>query len=343
MKALVLEQYKVLKLIDMPIPAFGPDDLLVKVKACGICGSDVHGYDGSTGRRLPPIVMGHEAAGVVEAVGDNVKDFQPGDRVTFDSTVSCGNCFFCSRGQINLCDNRQVLGVSTPEFKRHGAFAEYVTVPRRICYKLPDALSFEHAALIEAVSIAVHGVNRTPVRLGDTCVVVGAGMIGSLTIQAARLAGCDQVIAIDLEDRKLAMARSFGAKYTFNPKTDDVVAKVKEVTGGRGADSAIDCVGATAPIHTCLNVVRKGGHVTLIGNVTPKIDLPLQVVVSRELTLYGSCASNGEYPECITLMASGKINVDPIISARISLEEGPKYFERLYGHDQELMKVIFTP
>ena len=343
MKALVLEQYKVLKLIDMPMPDFGPDDLLVKVKACGICGSDVHGYDGSTGRRLPPIVMGHEAAGIVEAVGANVKDIQPGDRVTFDSTVSCGACFFCSRGQINLCDNRQVLGVSTPEFKRHGAFAEYVTVPRRITYKLPDALSFEHAALIEAVSIAVHGVNRTPMRLGDTCVVVGAGMIGSLTIQAARLGGCANVIAIDVEDRKLDMARSFGANYTFNPKTDDVVAKIKEVTNGIGADSAIDCVGATAPIQTCLNVVRKGGHVTLIGNVTPKIELPLQIVVSRELTLYGSCASNGEYPECISLMAAGKIQVAPIISARIPLEEGPKFFERLYAHDQELMKVIFTP
>jgi L-iditol 2-dehydrogenase len=343
MKALVLEQYKVLKLIDMPIPAFGPGDLLVKVKACGICGSDVHGYDGSTGRRLPPIVMGHEAAGVVEAVGDDVKDIQPGDRVTFDSTVYCGNCFFCSRGQLNLCDNRQVLGVSTPEFKRHGAFAEYVSVPRRISYKLPDSLSFEHAALIEAVSIAVHGVNRTPIRLGDTCVIVGAGMIGSLTIQAAKLGGCAQVIAIDVEDRKLDMARSFGASHTFNPKNEDVIAKVKEVTEGRGADSAIDCVGATAPIQTCMNVVRKGGHVTLIGNVTPKIELPLQIAVARELTLYGSCASNGEYPECIALMASGKINVDPIISARIKLEDGPKYFERLYGHDQELMKVIFTP
>lgn len=343
MKALVLEQYKVLKLIDMPVPECGPGDLLVKVKACGICGSDVHGYDGSTGRRLPPIVMGHEAAGIVEAVGTGVTGFAVGDRVTFDSTVSCGNCFFCSRGQINLCDNRQVLGVSTPEFKRHGAFAEYVTVPARISYKLPDTLSFEHAALIEAVSIAVHGVNRTPVRLGDTCVIVGAGMIGSLTIQAARLAGCDKVIAIDLEERKLKMALDFGADYVFNPKNEDVVAKVKEVTGGRGADSAIDCVGATAPIQTCMNVVRKGGHVTLIGNVTPKIELPLQIAVSRELTLYGSCASNGEYPECIALMASGKIKVDPIISARITLEDGPQYFERLYGHDQELMKVIFTP
>ena len=343
MKALVLEQYKILKMIDMPMPTFGPDEILVKVKACGICGSDVHGYDGSTGRRLPPIVMGHEAAGLVEAVGANVKGLEPGDRVTFDSTVSCGNCFFCSRGQINLCDNRQVLGVSTPEFKRHGAFAEYVTVPSRIVYKLPDTLSFEQAALIEAVSIAVHGVNRTPIRLGDTCVVVGAGMIGSLTIQAARLGGCANVIAIDLEDRKLEMARGFGATYTFNPRNEDVVARVKELTGGRGADSAIDCVGATAPIQTCMNVVRKGGHVTLIGNVTPKIELPLQIAVSRELTLYGSCASNGEYPECIALMASGQIQVAPIISARISLEEGPEYFSRLYANDQDLMKVIFTP
>ncbi|HCC56989.1 MAG TPA: galactitol-1-phosphate 5-dehydrogenase, partial [Solibacterales bacterium] len=166
-----------------------PQDLLVQVKACGICGSDVHGYDGSTGRRVPPIVMGHEAAGVVAAVGREVKGYQPGDRVTFDSTVSCGHCFFCTRGQINLCDNRQVLGVSCGEYRRNGAFAEFVLVPQNIAYKLPDALAFEHAALIEAVSIAVHAANITPVELGDTAVVVGTGMIGLLALQAIRIAG----------------------------------------------------------------------------------------------------------------------------------------------------------
>ncbi|MEZ5402969.1 MAG: galactitol-1-phosphate 5-dehydrogenase [Bryobacteraceae bacterium] len=343
MKALLMQEYKKMELVDMPVPAFGPDDLLIRVKACGICGSDVHGFDGSTGRRLPPIVMGHEAAGMVEAAGDNVKGFEPGDRVTFDSTVSCGACFFCSRGQINLCDNRQVLGVSTPEFRRHGAFAEYVTVPSRICYHIPDNLPFEHAAMIEAVSIAVHGVNRTPIRLGDSAVVVGSGMIGLLVVQALKKGGAGKIIAVDIEDNKLELAKSLGATDTLNPSRDDVPKAVQALTGGRGADVAIDAVGATAPIKTCIASVRKGGHVTLIGNVTPQIELPLQAVVSREVTLYGSCASNGEYPECIALIASGDIKVEPIISIKAPLADAGNWFERLYGKEPGVMKVIIQP
>jgi len=158
MKVLLLSAYKQLDIVDMPAPKPAPDELLIRIRACGICGSDVHGYDGSTGRRLPPVVMGHEAAGNVEAVGSAVENFRAGDRVTFDSTVSCGKCFFCLRGQINLCDNREVIGVSTPAFRRMGAFAEFVTVPARIAYPLPDNLSYAHAALIEAVSVAVHAV-----------------------------------------------------------------------------------------------------------------------------------------------------------------------------------------
>src|SRR5436305_331906 len=189
MKALLLKEYKQLEVTDLPTPQIGDDEVLVRVRACGICGSDVHGYDGSSGRRVPPLVMGHEASGVVAGVGKNVRNLAEGDRVTFDSTVYCGKCYFCRRGQINLCDNRNVLGVSTGEYRRHGAFAEFVAVPQHIVYKLPDNLSFEEAALIESVSIAFHAVSRTPVRLGDTAVVVGSGMIGLLTIQTLRLAG----------------------------------------------------------------------------------------------------------------------------------------------------------
>src|SRR5271166_3541972 len=141
MKALLLSEYKKLDIVDLPTPLPAEDELLIRIQACGICGSDVHGYDGSTGRRLPPIVMGHEAAGIVEAVGSAVQSFRPGDRVTFDSTVYCGECFFCLRGQVNLCDNREVIGVSTPTFRRMGAFAEFVTVPARIAYHLPDTMS----------------------------------------------------------------------------------------------------------------------------------------------------------------------------------------------------------
>lgn len=343
MKALLLEQYMQLGYQEVPEPAISADDVLIRVKACGICGSDVHGLDGSTGRRIPPIVMGHEAAGVIEAVGANVKGWAAGDRVTFDSTVSCGQCYFCARGEINLCDNRQVLGVSCGEFRRHGAFAELVSVPARILYRLPDSLGFAEAAMIEAVSIAVHAVNITPKSLGDTAVVVGSGMIGLLTIQAAKAAGFARVFAVDLDDAKLAVALRLGADAAFNPKTVDVPKAIYELTNGRGADVALEAVGAAAPIKTAIMSVKKGGTVTLIGNIAPNIELPLQAVVTRQIRLQGSCASSGEYPACIALLASGAIKVDEMISARVPLADGADWFKRLYAHEPNLMKVILEP
>jgi L-iditol 2-dehydrogenase len=343
MKGLLLKQYMDLEVTDLPQPEIGPGDVLVRVRACGICGSDVHGLDGSTGRRIPPLVMGHEAAGVIAEAGRNVKHWKAGDRVTFDSTVSCGQCHFCRRGDINLCDNRQVLGVSCGDYRRNGAFAEYVAVPENILYRLPDALSFDHAAMIEAVSIAVHAVNLTPRSLGDTAVVVGSGMIGQLTIQAAKVAGFSRVFAVDVDDAKLERARKLGADETFNSKTCDAAAEIVARTGGRGADAALEAVGATDPIRTAIASVRKGGSVTLIGNIAPKIELPLQAVVTRQIRLQGSCASSGEYPACIELLSSGAIRVDTMISARTPLEEAASWFDRLYRHEPNLMKVIVQP
>ena len=343
MKAMLLSKYKHLEVVDMPKPEPGDNDLLVEVRACGICGSDIHGWDGSSGRRIPPLVMGHEAAGVVAATGANVSGFAVGDRVTFDSTVSCGNCSACRSGRINLCQNRQVLGVSCNEFRRHGAFAEYVLVPQNISYKLPEGLPFEHAALIEAVSIAVHAANRTPVKLGGTAVVVGSGMIGLLVIQAIRLAGAARVIAVDLDDAKLKIAQSLGADYVLNAKKVDVPKEVTSITGGRGADVGLEVVGATETIQTTIDCVKRGGAVTLVGNLAPKIELPLQAVVTRELSIYGSCASNGEYPECIEYLRRGAIQVQPLITATAKLAEGPIWFEKLYAGMPGAMKVILQP
>jgi len=343
MKALVLSQYKHLAIEDIPVPQPAEDELLIRVKACGICGSDVHGFDGSTGRRIPPIVMGHEAAGVVEAVGRSVSDFCVGDRVTFDSTVYCGACFYCRRGQINLCDRREVIGVSTPLFRRMGAFAEYLTVPARIAYALPEGMPFAHAALIEAASVAVHGASLTPIEPGDTAVVVGAGMIGLLTLQALQQVGAERVFVVDLDDTRLAMARDLGATETFNSKTQDVVAEVQKRTEGRGADVALECVGITEAIGLSIESVRKGGAVTLVGNVAPKIELALQSVVSRQIRLQGSCASCGEYPECLAMMADGRIRVEPLVSAVAPLEDGARWFQRLYDREPGLLKVVLQP
>ena len=178
MKALVLRAHKQFAYEDVPAPEAGPGEVVVAVKACGICGSDVHGMDGSTGRRRPPLVMGHEAAGVIASVGNGVTGWTAGDRVTFDSTIYCGHCEFCRRGLINLCDNRRVLGVSCEDYRQNGAFAEFVAVPQHILYRLPDGLAFEHAALVEPFAIALHAIRRAPPTLNDAVVVVGAGMIG---------------------------------------------------------------------------------------------------------------------------------------------------------------------
>jgi L-iditol 2-dehydrogenase len=287
--------------------------------------------------------MGHEAAGVVVETGAAVKGFRAGDRVTFDSTIWCGECYHCRRGEVNLCDNRMVLGVSPGEYRRHGAFAEYVAVPARITYKLPDALSFEHAAMIEAVSVAVHAVNITPVKLDDTAVVVGSGMIGLLAIQALRLAGCQRVIAVDVDDVKLKMAAQLGAEAQVNSKEQDAPEFVRKLTGGRGADVAVEAVGATNPLQTALASVRKGGALTLVGNLSPKVELPLQSVVTRQIRVMGSCASSGEYPACIDLLAREAIKVAPLITAAVPLSEGPQWFDRLYRHEPNLMKVILQP
>lgn len=388
MRALLLTANRRLELTEVDRPIIGLNDVLVRVAACGICGSDVHGYDGSSGRRIPPLVMGHEAAGTIVEKGSAVDGFEIGDRVTFDSTMSCGECAACQSGRVNLCTRRRVLGVSCDEYRQHGAFAQYVAVPQNILYPLPPKLSFEQAAMIEPVTIALHAVslaaqgdgglfravalphaqadqlNTTPTPF-SSAVVVGSGMIGLLVIQAFRVAGCRQVIAVDIDAGRLALAAELGATDIINAHQTDassgwssapdrarttgtlpqplVVQAVLERTGGEGADVAVEVVGNAAALDTAIRSVRRGGRVVLVGNVSREVSLPLQVVVSRELTLLGSCASAGEYPRAIELVASGAIRVDPLISAIAPLAEGPQWFERLYLREPGLMKVVLQP
>ena len=342
MKSLVLKEYLQLEIADFPQPQAGPGEVMIRVAACGICGSDVHGYDGTSGRRIPPIVMGHEAAGLVAAVGTGVGRFKPGDRVTFDSTVYCGDCIFCRRGEVNLCDRREVIGVSCGEYRRHGAFAEYLAVPERILYLLPESMSFPEAAMLEAVSVALHAVRVSGEIKGRTALVIGAGMIGLLTMQAARAAGAARVLIADVDPTRLNLARSLGVEEALNLSGAELTQEILKQTGGLGADLVLEAVGRNETIATAIDSVRKGGTVTLIGNITPKVDLPLQKVVSRQIRLQGTAASAGEYPEAIELVASGKIQVKPLISAVAPLEEGPQWFRRLYAHEPNLMKVVLT-
>ena len=340
MKALLLSEYRRLELTDLATPEPQPGEVMIRVAACGICGSDVHGYDGSSGRRIPPIVMGHEAAGFVRKLGHGVTGLSEGDRVTFDSTVYCGECPNCLRGDINLCDRREVLGVSCGDYRRAGAFAEFVSVPARIVHRLPDTLSFPEAALLEAVAVAMHAVSLAPVAPGSTALVVGAGTIGLLLQQALGVAGCSHIFVADPDRTRLALSHQLGATATVS---ENVTERIGQLTHGTGVDLVVEAVGKTESIATTIDCVRKGGTVILVGNITPEVTIPLQKVVSRQLRLQGSCASSGEYPRAIELVASGKIQVKPLITAVAPLSDGPHWFERLYAREPNLMKIVLTP
>lgn len=342
MKALLLSRYHHLELADLPVPDTGAGEVLIRVAACGVCGSDVHGYDGSSGRRIPPIVMGHEAAGQIAAVGAGVSQFNPGDRVTFDSTIYCGACRYCARGEVNLCDNRQVLGVSCGDYRRAGAFAEYVVVPAQIVYRLPQSIPFAEAALLEAVAVALHAVSLTEIATDSSVLVVGAGTIGLLTLEALRAAGCSRVFIADVDPSRLRLAKELGATETLLAETD-LTAQVVERTGGSGVDAVVEAVGRKETVSAAIASVRKGGCVTLVGNISPEVVLPLQKVVTRQIRLQGSCASAGEYPKAIELMAKGAVRVKPLITAIAPLDEGPRWFERLHAREPNLMKVVLTP
>ena len=343
MRALMLHDYNRLEFTDVPDPSPGPGDIVVRIRACGICGSDIHGFDGSSGRRIPPLIMGHEASGVVESVGDEVEQFTPGDRVTFDSMISCGHCVYCRKGSPNLCDGRRVLGVSCQDYRQNGAFAELISVPQHIVYAIPDKLSFEQAALVEPVSVAVHAVDLTSVNLGQSAVVIGCGTIGLLCVQALRAVGCGAIYSVDPDATRRKRSLRAGADEAFDSQNAKLPNEIASRTGGHGTDVAVEAVGASDPVRTAIAVVRKGGKVTLVGNVTADINFPLQSVVTREIRLIGTCGSNGEYPYCLNLMSRRAIDVDQLITTTARLKEGPEWFDRLYTHEPGLLKIILQP
>lgn len=343
MKALVYTKPYTFEYSDFPDPAVGDDDVLIRVKACGICGSDVHGFTGKTGRRIPPLIMGHEAAGIVEGFGKNVSGIEKSDRVCFDSTVYCNKCEACQAGLFNRCDERQVLGVSVPAFKRHGAFAEFVAVPWWIVSKIPDELSFVSAALLEPASIGTHAANRAPISSKDTVVVIGAGTIGLFILQGAKLRGAAKIIAVDINDFRLDLAKKLGADVLINPLKSDLSETILQETDGKGANVTLEAVGYAKTFADAVSVTRMGGHIVAVGNLEKKAEFDLQQLVAKEHTFIGSYASSGEFRDCIELVALGKIDVEPLISDVLPLAEGPGAFDRLLKAEENLLKIVLEP
>ena len=343
MKALVLEGYNnlVYRDIDEPQPSSG--EVLIRVKACGICGSDVHGMDGSTGRRQPPIIMGHEASGIIVKTGAGVTRWKEGDRVTFDSTVYPLNDWYTLKGGYNLSEGREVVGVSPKEYKRHGAFAEYLAIPQHILHKIPDNVSFEQAAMVEPAAVAAHAVRISGIKVGDSAAVLGSGMIGTFIVSMLKTAGATPVIAVDVDDEKLKMAAKYGAGITINSQKQPVAETIRNHTKGRGVDFGFEAIGISETVNVLIDSLRKGGTAVLVGNLTPVIDFPLQKVVTSEIEVRGSCAICGEYEIVLDLIAGGALRVDDMISAVAPLSEGTEWFRKLYHKEDHLNKVILVP
>ena len=343
MKALVYTKPYQFEYRDFPDPVMAEQDVLIRVKACGICGSDVSGYTGKTGRRIPPLIMGHEAAGIVEQTGSQAGNIQKGDRVSFDSTVYCNRCEACRKRLYNRCEQRQVLGVSTPKFKRHGAFAERVAVPWWIVSKLPDNVTFAQATLLEPISIGKHAVNRTPISPFQTVVVIGAGTIGLCVLLAVKLKGVSKIIVSDIKDYRRELARELGADTVVNPCTDKLTEVVFKETEGKGADVTFEAVGLAETFQHASLVTRTGGHVTVVGLSQKEINLDVHALVARELTLSGTYASAGEFTEAINLIASGQINAEPLISRIMPLSRGQEAFDLLNKAEGDLVKIVLEP
>jgi L-iditol 2-dehydrogenase len=339
MRALLLDAERHLALVDAPMPALAdPYDVLVRVHAVGICGSDLHGYLGHTGRRIPPLVMGHEATGEVIAVGAGARRLRPGARVATNTIAACGHCRPCRAGDRSLCEHRRILGMNAP-----GAYAEYLVWPEDSLPELPAALSYEAGALAEPLAVALHAVNMAGIALGDVVFIAGGGPIGVLVHLLARLAGAGRIIVSDLHAERLQSARAFGADLAVDASRLDPVAVAREYSGGSGVDVAIEAVGAGVTARQTIEAVRNGGTVVWLGNSENRIEIAMQDVVTRNLCIRGSYGMTGdEFERALTLLADQRLPVGDIINRRASLEEGPELFEELLA-SPAIIKCVMEP
>jgi L-iditol 2-dehydrogenase len=316
----------------------GPGEVVVAIRASGICGSDVHGFGGATGRRKVGVVMGHEAAGDVVAIGPGVENAAVGDRVVLRSILPCGRCDRCVHGQPNICLDRQGMGMHFD-----GAYAERIVVPDRLVVRLPASLSYEAGSLVEPLAVAMHAVGITPLDARDVVVVVGAGPIGLLTLLAARDQGAGSIVVTDRDPHRLEVARALGADAAIDVGRDDPVGAVMEATGGRGADVVFEAVGIAATVAQSIAVARPGGQVTWIGNSAPEVPLPMQALVTRELTVRGSYGFVDEFELAVGALAEGRIEASRLIERVARLEEGEDLFRELADGSLSAVKVVLTP
>lgn len=339
MKALVYHGPEDLRLEDIESVYPASNEVKIKVKAVGICGSDVHGYLGITGRRTPPMVMGHEFSGIIEEVGEGVTTVKKGDRVAPYPVIFCGECEMCKQGKMHICLNKRALGV----LDCNGAMAEYVCVPEKLVFKLADNVPYSVGSMMEPMAVSYRGVNSAGDSSGKSVLIVGAGTIGLLTLAIVKMRNPAKVFVSDLSDNRLSVAKEMGADIIINPSKDNITEIIKAETQGMGVDVAFEAVGATPTVQQAMSALRFNGTAIWIGNSAKMININMQEIVTRELKVSGTFLySFKEFEEVVNILNSGKINVEPMISLEAPLEKGIDLFKQLAKDPGPMIKVILT-
>ena len=334
-RARVLAPHKIV-IEEVPKPKPAPNEVLIKVEYCGICGSDVHAFLGKHPFISPPITPGHEFSGTVEEVGSNVEEFEPGDKVTVIPQLICGRCYNCRIGRYNICRNLKVIGCQVD-----GAMAEYFTVDKDLVFKIPEDMSLEDGALVEPAAVAVHAVRISGIGLGDNVIILGAGTIGLLTLQCSKLAGAGSTIITDIIEYRLELAKRLGADYSVNVSQVDLKEFIEEKWGIDSVDLVFECVGVEATINQAIDIIRRGCRIIVVGVFPGKTPVKIHLVQDGEIELKGSLMYLREdFQKAIDLIASGRLKVAPLVTHVIPLSEVEKAYRTAVERKEESIKVL---
>jgi len=327
MRAAILYKPRDLRVESIKKPSILDDEVLIKVKASGICGSDLAIYKGTWKLSEGPIILGHELSGIVEKIGRDVKNINIGERVAVDPNITCGKCYFCRMSERNYyCINRRVIGGVR---WLNGGFSEFVRAPEKVVYKLSDKVSFEEATLIEPIACGVRGIDRVNIQSGDCVVILGAGPMGLIMLQLARLSGASKIIITDIVEARLKKATLLGADFTINSKEKDVCKEIIALTEGIGADVVIEAVGSSETVEEAISLVRRGGRVNIFG-VSPPEDIakikPYELY-EKEITLATTFCNPFTFQRTIRLLEENKVHTKELISHTFSLDQIGQAFD----------------
>jgi len=334
MKAIVLKAPGQLALEELPVPRAEEGHVVVRVRAVGICGSDLHAYNGTQPFFEYPQVPGHEICGVVHELPGRVGDLQPGDHVVIDPTIPCGKCYACRIGRYNCCPNLRVIGVHTT-----GGLAEFISVPSQNLYSLPHDIPFEVGALVEPLAVGVQANERGRISNADTVVVIGAGMIGLAVLMVARARGARTLIA-DMRAPRLEKAVQVGADAVVDVSQADIAGAVRDFTGGEGANVVVEAVGSVDTVRLALDLVSPAGRIVILGLCPDSVPLPVTILIRKETEIIASRLNAGRFPDVISMLIDGRLAPSSVITHQTSLEDVDAAFRMLSTPDSAAVKAI---